>query len=118
MNDFTRDFIRETSVPLAGGGDTHFHPWENDGVHEVARELAWTHSADGLLNWHRHLSYVRQEVDRLTTAGIFAGGEFSSRLMAKVYVNKDLLDEFYDFAREADRITDDDMKYFSDFSEA
>jgi len=29
MNDFAKDFIKNTSVPLDGGGDTHFHSWEN-----------------------------------------------------------------------------------------
>ena len=29
MNDFTKNLVSQTSIPLAGGGDTHFHPWEN-----------------------------------------------------------------------------------------
>ena len=29
MNDFEKSMIRETSIPLPGGGDTHVHPWDN-----------------------------------------------------------------------------------------
>lgn len=39
MNDFTRDFIRQSSVPLPDGGDTHFHPWENGRGFTVSTRL-------------------------------------------------------------------------------
>lgn len=29
MKDFEKSMIRETSIPLPGGGDTHFHPWSD-----------------------------------------------------------------------------------------
>lgn len=29
MKDFTRDFIKESSIGLPDGAETHFHPWEN-----------------------------------------------------------------------------------------
>ena len=29
MNEFAKQMIKESSVPLPDGGDTHFHPWRN-----------------------------------------------------------------------------------------
>lgn len=29
MSDFSDNFMKDTSIPLPGGGDTHIHPWDN-----------------------------------------------------------------------------------------
>lgn len=34
-----RDFMRQTSVALADGGDTHIHPWENQRGFTVTTRL-------------------------------------------------------------------------------
>ena len=39
MNEHTKGFIKNSSVPLPGGGDTHFHPWENGRGFTVSTRL-------------------------------------------------------------------------------
>lgn len=34
-----RDFMRQTSIPLADGGDTHIHPWGNERGFTVTTRL-------------------------------------------------------------------------------
>lgn len=39
MNEFEREFVGGTSIGLPDGGDTHFHPWENQRGFTVTTRL-------------------------------------------------------------------------------
>ena len=39
MINFEKNMIRETSIPLPGGGDTHIHPWSNGRGFNVTTRL-------------------------------------------------------------------------------
>lgn len=39
MSQFQNNMIRESSVPLDGGGDSHFHPWSSGTGFDVTTRL-------------------------------------------------------------------------------
>jgi hypothetical protein len=77
-------------------------------AHLVARglvrvsELAWTYCPDGLLNWHRHLSFVGQEVEKLTEVGYLESNHEGVRIQSRLIVTEEFHDKFFSFIRDAD----------------
>lgn len=67
-------------------------------------ELAWTYCPDGLLNWHRHLSYVSQEVEKLVEAGYLESNGEGVRIQSKLIVTKEFHDGFLRFIRDSDSL--------------
>ena len=51
MNDLEREKIRETSIPLSGGGDTHFHHWNN------GRGVTVTTRVPGGVDFHENFRF-------------------------------------------------------------
>jgi hypothetical protein len=51
MNDFTKDFIRKSSLPLSDGAATHFHQWES------ARGFTATTRLPGNLEFHEDFRF-------------------------------------------------------------
>ncbi|MDZ7860645.1 MAG: hypothetical protein U5O15_08295 [Candidatus Krumholzibacteriota bacterium] len=39
MESFEKDIIRQSSMPLEDGGDTHFHPWSDGNGFTVTTRL-------------------------------------------------------------------------------
>lgn len=50
MNDFKKSIIKETSVGLPNGGDTHFHLWEDQSGFTVTTRVP------GGLDFHQDFS--------------------------------------------------------------
>lgn len=67
-------------------------------------ELAWTYTPDGLKNWHRHLSFVCHEVEKLVEAGFLHSNDEGVRIQSKLIVKKEFHDQFFRFIRDADPV--------------
>ncbi len=61
MNKFTSKVIADTSVPLSGGGDAHFHPWDN------GRGFTATTRLPGNLDFHQDFRFSEMFSQRTPT---------------------------------------------------